>query len=53
MNLFKDTRGISTLEIVLIVVILVGLVLIFKEQISALVTSAFSNINATTNRIIK
>ena len=33
----QDERGITSVEIILILVILIGLVLIFKEQMTALV----------------
>lgn len=37
--------GMSTVEIVLIIVVLIALVLIFKNQITALVNAIFVSIN--------
>lgn len=50
---WKDNRGVGVIEIVLILVILVGLVLVFKEQITTIVTKAFSSISKDANSIIK
>ena len=41
---FKEEDGMGTVEIILIIVVLVGLVIIFKGQISALVNSIFGKI---------
>ena len=41
----SDERGISTVEIILILVVLIALVVIFKSQITALVNSIFTSIN--------
>lgn len=50
---WKDNRGVGVIEIVLILVILVGLVLVFKEQITTIVTKAFSSISGDANSIMK
>ncbi len=42
---FQEESGVGVVEIILILVVLVGLVLIFKKQLTALVNKAFSNIN--------
>jgi len=42
----SDDSGIGVIEIILILLVLVGLVLIFKDQITALARSIFSNINS-------
>ncbi len=49
---FKDNRGVGVIEIVLILVILIGLVLVFKEQITTIVTNAFSSISGDAGKII-
>lgn len=41
---FKDDDGLGTVEIVIIVAILVGLALIFRKQIYALVKQIFDKI---------
>ena len=43
-QLFKDEEGIGVVEVILILLVLVGLVIIFKDQIVALANSIFSNI---------
>lgn len=47
----KDDRGIGVIEMVLILVVLVGLVLIFKNQLTAIVGDVFDKVNATINRL--
>ena len=44
-NFWKDNRGVGVIEIVLILVILIGLVLVFKEQITAISGDAGKIIN--------
>ena len=46
-----EEDGMGTVEVILIIVVLVGLVIIFKEQITKLVNSIFSKITAQTNKI--
>ena len=43
-NLWEDRRGIGTVEMILILVVLIALVLIFKSQLTSLVTSIFGKI---------
>ena len=50
---WKDERGVGVIEIVLILVILIGLVLVFKEQITAIVNNAFSSIAGDAGNIMK
>ena len=40
-NLLEDEAGIGVIELVLILVVLIGLVIIFKEQITKLLESIF------------
>lgn len=49
---WQDERGVGVIEIVLILVILIGLVLVFKEQITAIVNNAFSAISGDAGQII-
>ena len=46
-----DDRGMGTVEVILIIVVLVGLVIIFKSQITSLVQNIFSKIVSQTNSI--
>ena len=50
-DLWKEEEGMGTVEIILIIVVLVGLVIIFKEQITKIVNSIFSKITNQTNKI--
>ena len=51
-NLWKNTRGVGVIEMVLILVILIGLVLAFKGQITAIVNNAFTAISGDAGQII-
>lgn len=55
MNLMKrfliEEDGLSTVEIVLILVVLVGLVLIFKEEMIQIVESIFKTITKQINKV--
>jgi len=42
---FRDNAGIGTVEVILILVVLIALVLIFKNQITTLAQSIFTQIN--------
>lgn len=48
---WKDESGLSTVEIILILVVLIALVLIFKEEMIEIVESIFENINKKINKI--
>lgn len=41
---FIEESGIGVVEIILVLVVIVGLILIFKKQLTSLVNKAFSNI---------
>lgn len=51
-GLWKDNRGVGVVEVILILVILIGLVLIFKSEIEALVGTVFDAISGKTNSIL-
>ncbi len=51
-GLISDNAGITSIEIVLILVVLIALVLIFKDQITALIEKAFASISSNTDAII-
>lgn len=50
-DLVWEEDGMGTVEVILIIVVLVGLVLIFKEQITKIVNSIFSKITAQTGKV--
>ena len=50
-RLCEKTEGMGTVEIILIIVCLVGVVLIFKEQITDLVESIFEKVTSQAKRV--
>ena len=46
-----EEDGMGTVEVILIIVVLVGLVIIFKEKITEVVNSIFTNITNQTKKI--
>lgn len=51
-NFWSDESGMGTVEIILIIVVLIGLVIVFKKQINDLVTKIFKKITTDSNKII-
>lgn len=47
----KDESGIGVVEIILILVVLIGLVIIFKAQLTELVQIIFSKITSESGKI--
>ncbi len=47
----SEEDGLSTVEIILILVVLVGLVLIFKEEMVKIVKTVFGNITKQVNKV--
>ncbi|MBR3306404.1 MAG: hypothetical protein IKI75_04000 [Lachnospiraceae bacterium] len=50
-SFFKNDKGMGTVEIILIIVVLVGLVLIFKNQIISIINDMFASITDKSNTI--
>lgn len=50
-SFFKENDAVGVVEIILILVVLIGLVIIFKEQITNLVRSILSKIAKQSNSI--
>ena len=46
MDVLGNEKGIGTVEMILILVVLIGLVLIFKEKLNALVGDIFKTISS-------
>lgn len=42
---WKDEQGVGVIELVLVLVVLIGLVIIFKKQITTLLQNIFKEIN--------
>ena len=47
----KDERGIGVVEVILILVVLIGLVIIFKSQLTSLVQTIFEKITSESSGI--
>lgn len=47
-----EEEGMGTVEIILIIVVLIGLVIIFKNQLRALVTKVFKKITEDSNTVM-
>lgn len=52
-QLMDDERGITSVEIILILVVLIALVLIFKEQMTDIVNNIFKTITSQSGKILK
>ena len=50
-ELLKNEDGIGTVEMILILVVLIGLVLIFKENLSSLVGDIFDTISSKSESV--
>ena len=48
---FMEEDGMGTVEIILIIVVLVGLVVIFKKQITSVINTILTKISKTANSI--
>lgn len=51
-KLKKNNKGMGTVEMILIIVVLIGLVLIFKTQIMSLVSTIFDKIAVDSSAIL-
>ena len=51
MRLYEEDDGIGTVEIILILVVLIGLVIILKSQLTSLVNNIFKKIVSKSNGI--
>lgn len=50
---WAETSGMGTVEIILIVVILIGLVLLFRTKVQSVVTNGLSKIGTDSDKVIK
>ena len=48
---WQEENGVGVVEIILILVVLIGLVVIFKNQLTSLVKSIFSKISSQSSSI--
>lgn len=52
MNFIREEEGMGTVEIILIIVVLIGLVIIFKTQLRSLVNKIFEKITEDSNSVM-
>ena len=51
-DFLREEDGMGTVEIILIIVVLIGLVIIFKTQLRSLVESVFEKITSDSNTVM-
>ena len=51
-KLLKDNRGVGVVEIILILVVLIALVVIFKDQLTSMVTRAMNALEQSMNEVL-
>ena len=51
MALSRDLKGVGTIEIILILCVLIAIVIVFKSQLTALVSDIFDGINSSAKKI--
>lgn len=47
----REEDGMGTVEVILIIVVLVGLVIIFKDQITKIINNLFNKITSQTGKV--
>lgn len=50
---WSETSGIGTVEIILILVILIGLVILFRTKVQSVVKDALNKIGTDSDKVIK
>jgi uncharacterized membrane protein YkgB len=50
-QLQRELGGIGVVEVILILVVLIGLVLIFKDQLNSLLTTIFNKITTESSKV--
>lgn len=50
-DFLKDESGMGVVEIILIIVVLVGLVILFKDQIETLANNIWKSINRSAKKV--
>ena len=51
-DFLREEEGLGTVEIILIIVVLIGLVIIFKAQLRSLVETVFQKITSDSNTVM-
>ena len=52
-KLMREEQGITSVEIILILVVLIALVLVFKEQMTDIVNNIFKTITSQSGKVLK
>lgn len=52
-DFLREEEGMGTVEIILIIVVLIGLVIIFKTQLRSLVEKVFEKITSDSNTVME
>lgn len=52
-DFLREEEGMGTVEIILIIVVLIGLVIIFKTQLRSLVETVFEKITTDSNTVME
>lgn len=50
-DFLREENGVGVIEVVLILVVLIGLVIIFKKQITTLLDNVFKEINSQSKEV--
>ena len=50
-GMLEEEAGVGVIEVVLILVVLIGLVIIFKEQITKLLENIFKEVNSQSKEV--
>ena len=50
-EIWRDEKGIGPVEMILILVVLIGLVLIFKKQLTTIVNNIFKTISTESGKV--
>ena len=51
-NFWGEEQGIGTVEVILLLFVIIGLILIFKKQITALVENIFDSITSESDEVL-
>lgn len=51
-DFLHDNRGVGVVEVILILVVLIALVLIFKDKLGEMVTKALGTLETTMNEVL-
>ena len=50
-EIWMDEQGVGTVEIILILVVLIGLVILFKKQLTTIMNDIFKTITSETKKV--